>query len=83
MWIFESLVLNLPHRERIQNDRQQTLNCALSVDFLWKKKFDRTRVNESRSRFVTRLNESQIGPAPRGIFKLCLVNMLMFTSSKF
>jgi hypothetical protein len=42
MSIFESLVLNLPHRERIQNDRQQTLNCALSVDFLWIKKFDRT-----------------------------------------
>ena len=37
MLVFEILVLNLPHRERIQNDRQQTLNCALSVDFLWNK----------------------------------------------
>jgi hypothetical protein len=38
-WIFDSLVLNLSHREQVQNDRQQTLNCALSVDFLWKQRF--------------------------------------------
>ena len=63
MSIFDSLVLEFP-MEEFQNDRQQTLNCALSVDFLWKQRLKIGQTLDARK--SSSGNESQIAPPWRG-----------------